>query len=142
MAFKILLWIYLLNAILFIHHEKEADMINHVVLIKFKPEVSDSDIDALEKSLDDLPNRIVEIHTYEFGRDLLHAASSYDFALVALFANLEAVRRYQEHSAYLKVLQTITRLSEDILTVDFEGTDAGKIKKDEEGAMLNRLGRI
>ena len=117
-------------------------MINHVVLIKFKPGVSDRDIDALEKNMDDLPNRIVEIHTYEFGRDLLHAASSYDFALVALFANLEAVRRYQEHSAYLKVLQTITRLCEDILTVDFEGTDAGKIKKDEEGAMLNRLGRI
>ena len=117
-------------------------MINHVVLIKFKPGVRDSDIEALEKSLDDLPNRIFEIHTYEFGRDLLHTARSYDFALVALFANLEAVRRYQEHPAHLKVLQTIDRLSEDILTVDFEGTDAGKIEKDEEGAMLSRLGRI
>ena len=117
-------------------------MINHVVLIKFKPEISDSDIDALEKSLDELPNRIVEIQTYEFGRDLLHTSRSYDFALVALFANLEAVQRYQEHPAHLKVLQKITRLSENILTVDFEGTDAGKIKKDEEGALLSRLGRI
>ena len=117
-------------------------MINHVVLIKFKPGVGDSDIDDLEKGLDDLPNRIVEIQTYEFGRDLLHTARSYDFALVALFANLEAVRRYQEHPAHLKVLQQITRLSENILTVDFEGTDAGKIKKDEEGAMLSRHGLI
>ena len=117
-------------------------MINHVVLIKFKPGVSDSDIDALEKSLDDLPNRIVEIQTYEFGRDLLHTARSYDFALVALFANLEAIQRYQEHPAHLKVLQKVTRLSEHILTVDFEGTDAGKIKKAEEGAILSRLGRI
>lgn len=117
-------------------------MINHVVLIKFKPGVSDSDIEALEKSLDDLPNRIVEIHTYEFGRDLLHTARSYDFALVALFANLEAVQRYQENPAHLKVWQKIIRLSENIFTVDFEGTDAGKIKQDEEGAMLSRLGRI
>ncbi len=115
-------------------------MINHVVLIKFKPGVSDSDIDALEKSLDDLPNRIVEIQTYEFGRDLLHTAKSYDFALVALFANLEAVQRYQEHPDHLKVWQQITRLSKNTLTVDFEGTDAGKIKEDEEGAMLSRLG--
>lgn len=117
-------------------------MINHVVLIKFKPGITDTDIDDLEKSLDDLPNRIFEIQTYEFGRNLLHAEKSYDFALVALFANLDAVRRYQDHPAHLKALQKITHLSENILTVDFEGTDAGKIKKDEEGAVLSRLGRI
>ena len=117
-------------------------MINHVVLIKFKPNVKDADIEDLEKSLDDLPNRIVEIHTYEFGRDLVHSKRSYDFALVALFANLDAVRRYQEHPAHLEVLQKINRLSENIVTVDFEGTDAGQIKKDEEGAVLSRLGRI
>ncbi len=117
-------------------------MINHVVLIKFKEGVKDTDIEELEKIMDHLPNKIVEIQTYEFGRDLLHTERSYDFALVALFANLDAVRRYQEHPAHLKALQKITHLSENILTVDFEGADAGKIKKDEEGAMLSRLGRI
>jgi hypothetical protein len=117
-------------------------MINHVVLIKFKAGIKDTDIDALEKILDHLPDKIIEIQTYEFGRDLLHTERSYDFALVALFANLDAVRRYQEHPAHLKAWQKITRLSENILTVDFEGTDAGKIKKDEEGAMLSRLGRM
>ena len=117
-------------------------MINHVVLIKFKPNVTDADIEDLEKSLDDLPNRIVGIHTYEFGRDLVHSKRSYDFALVALFANLDAVKRYQEHPAHLEVLQKINRLGENIVAVDFEGTDAGQIKKDEEGAMLSRLGRI
>ena len=117
-------------------------MINHVVLMKFKPDISDEAIDDLEKSLDDLPNKIVEIQAYEFGRDRVHSEQSYDFALVSLFANLEAVKRYQEHPAHLKVLQKITRMAENILVVDFEGSDAGDIKKDEEGAMLSRLGRI
>ena len=116
-------------------------MINHVVLIKFKPDVNDDEIDDLEKSLDDLPNKIVEIQTYEFGRDRGHSEKSYDFALVSLFANLEAVNRYREHPAHLKVLQKISTLSENIIVVDFEGSDAGDIKKDEEGAMLSRLGR-
>jgi hypothetical protein len=116
-------------------------MINHVELIKFKPDVKDEEIDALEKSLDDLPNMIIEIQTFEFGRDLTHSKRSYDFALVALFANLEALGRYQEHPAHLKVRQKMSRLSENILAADFEGTDAGKIKKDEVGAMLSRLGR-
>ena len=117
-------------------------MINHVVLMKFKPDVNDDAIDDLEKSLDDLPNKIIEIQVYEFGRDRVHSERSYDFALVSLFANLEAVKRYQEHPAHLKVLQKIKKLSENILAVDFEGTDAGKIKKDELGAMLSRLGRV
>ena len=116
-------------------------MINHVVLMQFKPDVSDDQIDDLEKCLDDLPNKIVEIHAYEFGRDLVRSQRSYDFALVSLFANLEAVRRYQEHPAYLKVHQKMNKLCESILTVAFEGTDAGKIKKDEAGAMLSRFGR-
>jgi hypothetical protein len=119
----------------------DLNMINHVVLMKFKPDVNDDAIDALEKSLDDLPNKIVEIQTYEFGRDRLHSEKSYDFAPVSLFANLEAVKRYQEHPAHLKVLQKIKTLSENIIVVDFEGTDAGNIKKDEEGAILSRLGR-
>ena len=114
-------------------------MINHVVLMKFKPDVDDAAVDDLEKSLDDLPNKIVEIQAFEFGRDRVHSEISYDFALVSLFANLEAAKRYQEHPAYLKVFQKITRLSENIIVVDFEGIDAGDIKKDEEGALLSRF---
>ena len=64
-------------------------MINHVVLIKFKPDVKDQEINDLEKSLDDLPNKVVEIQTFEFGRDLIHSARSYDFALVSLVATLQ-----------------------------------------------------
>ena len=116
-------------------------MINHVMLMKFKPDVNDDAIHDLEKSLDELPNKILEIQTYEFGRDRVHSEKSYDFALVSLFANLEAFERYQEHPAYLRVLQKIKRLTENIIIVDFEGTDAGDIKKDEEGAVLSRLGR-
>ena len=116
-------------------------MINHVVLMKFKPDVNDDAIDDLEKSLDDLPNKIVEIQSFEFGRDRVHSEKSYDFAMVSLFANLVAVKRYQGHPAYLNVLQKITRLTENIIGVDFEGTDAGDIKKDEEGAILSRFNR-
>ena len=116
-------------------------MINHVVLLKFQSDVTDEQIDNLEKGLDDLPNQIVEIQAFEFGRDLIHSERSYDFALVSLFANLEALKRYQEHPAHLKILQMIHRLSDSIVAVDFEGTDAGKIKKDELGGMLSRFGR-
>jgi hypothetical protein len=100
-------------------------MINHVVLMKFKPEASPADIEDLERSLDDLPNKIIEIHSYEFGRDLVRSERSYDFALVSLFANLRTLDRYRKHPLHLKVLEKIRNLCDDLVTVDFEGSDAG-----------------
>lgn len=102
-------------------------MINHVVLLKFKPEVRDADIEELAKSLDELPNKIKEIHTYEFGRDLMHSEKSYDFALVSLFANQETLQRYLQHRYHLPVVKKIQELCDNVITVDFEGPDTGSI---------------
>ena len=103
-------------------------MLNHVVMMKFKPGVTDDQIAALEKMLDDLPNKIVEIHAYEFGRDVVRSERSYDFALVSLFANPEALKRYQTHPAHLKVLETLKKMCDDIIVADFYGSDAGSLK--------------
>jgi hypothetical protein len=97
-------------------------------MMKFKSGVSDADIDSLEQILDDLPNEIVEIQMYEFGRDILHTERSYDFALVSLFANQEALQRYQVHPSHLKVVSRLKELCEQIATVDFFGTDPGDLK--------------
>ena len=90
-------------------------MINHVVLMKFKPEVSRADIEDLEKELDDLPNKIIQIHSYEFGRDLVRSERSYDFALVSLFANLQTLEQYRKHPQHLKVLKKIREFCDDIV---------------------------
>ena len=102
-------------------------MLNHVVMLKFKSEVKEADIKELEEMLDDLPNKINEIHAYEFGRDVIHSKKSFDFALVSLFANDIALKRYQEHRQHLPVLKKIKALCETVATVDFQGSDAGSI---------------
>jgi len=103
-------------------------MINHVILLKFKSGVTESDIEELEKMLDDLPNKITEIHLYEFGRDIIRSQRSFDFALVSLFANIEALERYQQHRQHLPVLKKIKQMCENVATVDFEGSDAGSVQ--------------
>ena len=77
--------------------------------------------------LDDLPNKVTEIHTYEFGQDLIHSAKSYDFAIVALFANLETLDCYQTHPHHLPVVKKIQEICDNVVTVDFEGSKAGSI---------------
>ena len=72
-------------------------MLNHIVLMKFKPDVAEGDIMRLEELLDDLPNNISEILVYEFGRNIIPSDRAYDFALVSLFANPESLERYRQH---------------------------------------------
>ena len=111
-------------------------MLNHVVMMKFKSGVSDKDIDSLEQIMDDLPNKIIEIQMYEFGRDILRTERSYDFALVSLFANQEALQRYQIHPSHLEVVSRLKELCEHIVTVDFLGSDAGDLKSKKPGEAL------
>ncbi len=111
-------------------------MLSHVVSMKFRSTVTTTDIDELDRMLEDLPNTIVEIQMYEFGRDVLHTGRSYDYALIALFANEEALRRYQTHPDHVKVLEKLNALCENVITVDFFGTDAGDFKDRSQLASL------
>ena len=106
-------------------------MIHHLVMLKFNPGVDPEQIDALEALLDDLPNKIIEIHLYEFGRDLLQTDRSYDFGLSAIFANLEALDRYQKHPAHLKVLEKIRAIADDVIIADFNGSKTGGIDQND-----------
>jgi hypothetical protein len=98
-------------------------MLNHVVLMKFKPGTSDAEIRELEALLNDLPNKIMEIQVYEFGRDVVRSERSYDFALVSLFANPAALERYQQHPDHLPVAAKIRAMCEHLAAVDFYGSD-------------------
>ena len=99
-------------------------MLNHVVVLKFKPEVSEADVAELERMLDQLPNRIMEIKMFEFGRDRLRSDRSHDFALVALFTNLAALERYRSHPEHRPVAEKIAAMCASVATVDFEGADS------------------
>lgn len=98
-------------------------MLHHVVVMKFKPEVSEEDIRDLEKALDVLPDKIMEIKVFEFGRDILRSERSYDFALLALFANRPALERYQNHPDHLPVAAKVKAMCASLTTVDFAGAD-------------------
>jgi len=39
--------------------------------MKFNPGVAESEIKEREKNLDDLPDKIIEIHSYEFARGVI-----------------------------------------------------------------------
>ena len=107
-------------------------MIRHIVMLKFKSGTTDAQVEEMTALLEELPNKIIEIHLFEFGRDVLKSDRSYDFGLVALFANIEALGRYQKHPEHLKVLEKIGDICEDVKIVDFEDPKDVKVGMDED----------
>jgi hypothetical protein len=99
-------------------------MIQHVVFLKFKPETTEAMISEIETGLGALPGRIPEIRHYAFGRDVVRSQRSYDFALVSMFEDLDALKRYSGHPDHQAVLEKILAATENVLAVDFE-TDKG-----------------
>lgn len=94
-------------------------MLRHLIFLKFKPEITDLEINAIEKGLAALPAAIPEIESFEFGRDIIHSERSFDFALVSTFADLAALKRYQAHPAHQEVLLLVKAACEQILAVDY-----------------------
>ena len=103
-------------------------MLNHLTLLKFNTPTTDTDIDELSEALDKLPNSIVEIQMLEFGRNVVMAPSSYDFAVWTLCANEQTLDRYLQHPEYLSIMEKIEQMTEGIVTVAFYGSDAGILR--------------
>lgn len=95
-------------------------MIKHVVFLKFKADATEAMIAEIEAGLGALPGIIPEIRYYDFGRDVVHSPRSWDFALVSLFDDLDALKRYSGHPDHQAVLQKILAAAEHIAAVDFE----------------------
>ena len=94
-------------------------MIKHVVFMKFKPGVTDEQVEELRRSLGALPGKIPEIREYSFGKDVMRSERSVDFALVSAFEDLDALKRYSEHPEHLPVLSLARYLSEMVLAADY-----------------------
>ena len=94
-------------------------MIKHVVLAKFKPEVTAAQIAELRKALAALPAIIPEIKGYDFGEDI-RPEKTLDFALVSTFEDMAAVKRYITQPDHVVVGKYIRSLCESLQIIDFE----------------------
>ena len=94
-------------------------MLKHVVLFKFNPDTSDTAVGRLVDGLAALPDQIPEIREFVFGRDIVGSERSYDFALVSMFDDLEAMQRYQVHPEHQKIIAHVKSICSSVVAADF-----------------------
>jgi quinol monooxygenase YgiN len=84
-------------------------VLRHVALFRWKPEATAEDVSKVEAAMHQLPAKIPCILSYGFGCDLAVFGANADLALVADFADQEALATYANHPDHQAVIQNLIR---------------------------------
>jgi len=71
--------------------------VRHIVLFRFRDEVTPEQVEAIEDGLAALPGLIPEIRSYRYGRDLGLNPANPGFGLVAEFDTTGDFATYRDH---------------------------------------------
>lgn len=95
-------------------------MIRHIVLFKFKPEITREQKNKLVEDLKSLKDKIPLIQRLEVGLDIGRKSNSFDLTLNADFNTWEDVEKYSIHPDHVMVVKSIKQVCEDTCKVDYE----------------------
>jgi hypothetical protein len=100
-------------------------VLRHFVFIKYTPGTPDAHIDEFLRMTRALPASIPVLRDLEAGRDVLHAARSWDVLLAMRFNSLEDLREYQVHPAHQALMAFNNPRVADVGSVDFPDSQEG-----------------
>ncbi len=94
-------------------------MVKHIVFFKLKEDTPEGR-EALREKLLSLADRIDFIREIEVGINFKDSERAYDVALITVFDDEDALRRYATHPYHLQVIDYIKQVVSDTKVVDFK----------------------
>ena len=94
-------------------------MLTHIVCWKYKAETSEEMRDEHRAQLKSLKFLIPEVLDLRIGADILHLERSFDTALIATYADRDALDIYNAHPEHQKVVALGKEIAEKVISVDF-----------------------
>ncbi len=94
-------------------------MLTHIVVWKYRPEITEEQREEHRSLLKNLVNFIPEIISLNVGADILDLPRSYDTGLVATFADRRALDIYTENPEHQKVAALGKEIAQHVASVDF-----------------------
>ena len=95
-------------------------MIKHVVLLTWKEDVSQEQVDTVTAEFRALGDEIEEVAGYEFGQDAGIYKGNADYALIAEFKNEADLKAYVVHPRHQELLAKVTGpILKSFLSVQF-----------------------
>jgi hypothetical protein len=95
-------------------------MLTHIVIWKYRADVSAEERQEHTARLRRLRRIIPEVQSLSVGFDVLGLPRSYDLGLVAVFRDRSGLEAYTVHPEHVAVAQFGSSITEHIASVDFE----------------------
>jgi len=95
-------------------------MVTHMVMWKYRSDVSEETREDHRRQLRTLGNIVPGIESLSVGSDFLHSPRSYDTGLSALFRDRSVLDGYTVHPDHVKVVEFGHTITEIMAKVDFE----------------------
>ena len=96
-------------------------MIHHIVLFRLNDGVDEETIAEHMADFESLLDEIPEIDQLDVKRDLVGRPVSCHFGLVSQFADMAALRRYQQHPEHVEAFDRLKPHLQQMLVLDYEG---------------------
>ena len=96
-------------------------MVKHLVMWKFKSDVTEEQIQQMKSMLEALVEKVPSLVSMSAGRDFSRKARSWDFAICTEFKSQEGLSEYATHPEHVKVAEYIGSLVTEAAAVDYEG---------------------
>jgi len=95
-------------------------MVTHIVVWKYRADVSQTVREEHQAQLRALRNIVPGIESLSVGFDFLRASNSYDIGLSARFADRSVLEAYTVHPKHVKVVELGRSIAEKMAKADFE----------------------
>jgi Stress responsive A/B Barrel Domain len=83
--------------------------VRHVVVFRWRPDVTAEDIAAIDDALAALPGQVPSLRAYHHGADLQLGEGRWDYGIVAECDDVEGFRAYESHPAHQRVVVDVIR---------------------------------
>lgn len=95
-------------------------MVEHIVLFKPKPDITQAQKDELLRRIRGLKGKIEGIVDLSVGESFTNRHQGYTIGLVVRFVDREALERYGPHPEHVPVKAFADQVCEDVIAVDYE----------------------
>jgi hypothetical protein len=95
-------------------------MIQHIVLFRLKENTDDATIAEHMADFEALVDEISEIEQIDVRRDIVGRPVSCHFGIVGQFADMDALRRYQQHQQHVAAFERLKPNLDHMLALDYE----------------------
>ena len=94
-------------------------MIQHIVLLRLKPEVTEEQVRAAFAAAEALPDEVPGIVKFSYGRDRSNPRHGFDVASVVQLTDEEALNGYLEHPSRVSyIAEHVDPLTEERIELD------------------------